>query len=155
MDESPTADAVRKERRGFPALSLCFRTFFPWSPCLMFVYLHLVLGPVPAALTSITSAVQINVRRALLSSRSQSVPMRSQYATTCLLKSSSSSFFFYLRVSRTNPGWYGRLEREDRIGNDAWEGSGFEGMPFSDGMGSMEVVLSELECQCHLRWPWE
>ena len=50
---------------------------------------------------------------------------------------------------------YGRLEREDRIGNVAWEGSGFKRMSFSDGMGSMEVVLSEPECQYSLQWPSE
>ena len=73
--QTPAADAVRRERRGFPALSLCFCTFFPWSPCLMFVYLYPVPGPVLAALTSKPSVIQINVRRTLHSSRPQSVPV--------------------------------------------------------------------------------
>jgi len=63
-----------------------------------------------------------------------------------------SVFFLYLHISRTNNGGSGRnLEREDRIGNVAWEDSGFERMLFSDGMGGMEVVLSEPECQSSLQ----
>jgi len=101
------------------------------------------LDRVSAVLTSIASAVQINVRRALCFPH-----VHNRYPWDDNTRLHASVFFLYLHISRTNHGWYGRnLEREDRIGNVAWEDSGFERMLFSDGMGGMEVVLSEPECQ--------
>jgi hypothetical protein len=102
--------------------SLHFRSasvrFFPWSPCLMFVYLHLVLGPVPAVLTSKQSAIQINVQHALrfphdhIHNYANSthhnprihnwIPMGRQYATPCLLELPSLSIFHF-RTFCTNP----------------------------------------------------
>ena len=91
---------------GFPALSLCFRTFFPWSPCLMLVYLYLFLGRVPAALTSIASTAQINVRRALCFPHVHNRCLWDDKTPLCicLLRSPSLSFSFtstYPRLVRT------------------------------------------------------
>ena len=45
--------------------------------------------------------------------------------------------------------------RERENGEHCLGGQRFERMSFSDGMGGMEAVLSEPECQCNLQWPWE
>ena len=63
-DEPSRPMLVTKNGKA-PPLSLCFRTFLSFVTLLMFVYLYIVLGRVPAAVTSIPSGVQTNVQHLL------------------------------------------------------------------------------------------
>jgi hypothetical protein len=62
-DEPPQLMLVTKKnvKASLHSRSASVRSF-PLSPCLMFVYLYLVLSRVPAAVTSIPSGVQTNLQ---------------------------------------------------------------------------------------------
>jgi hypothetical protein len=106
---------------------------FPLSPCLMFVHLYLVLDRVPPAVTSVPSAVQINlptnVRHALRLFFRLTICACGMTTHDCTL----TRIAMFVYSSPLNMPHECRLVRitmfggrKGRIGNVAWEDSRLE-----------------------------
>ena len=109
---------------GEAALSLCFRTFFPLSLCLIFVYLYLVLSYVPAALTGILLAVRIFLQHVLCAFLTFTIGAYGMDDNTRLHTCSNQTriaifvsffkFFYYLQTSLTNSDQYEERRPSER-----------------------------------------
>jgi hypothetical protein len=110
----------------------------------MFVYLYLVLGRVPATVTSTPSGIQTNIQHPLRPFLTLTTCACGMTTHDCTLTRIAMFVYFsppYMPHERRPLRMTTFGGREGRIGNIAWEDRGFERIPSNVGTSGMETVL--------------